>query len=165
MTIETAATRAVAATGISHRVVEYGKVAGLEEAARKRGVPVEKVMKSLVVRTGKSDFVMVIVPGNRVIDWPKLRLVIGMSRMALATTEEALEVTGYPPGAITPFGSRQTLPVICDVSITGEISIGGGAHGVAIHLNRDDLIAATGGRVADVTREANVPTAEAIADS
>ena len=149
---QTPATEAVVAAGIDHRVVEYGKVADIEEAARKRGVPVEKVMKSLVVRTG-DEFVMVIVPGDRVIDWPKLRAVVGKSRMALATTDEALEVTGYPRGAITPFGAVQRLPVICDVSASGEISLGGGAHGMSIHLQVTDLVAHTAATVADVTKK------------
>jgi len=148
---QTPATEAVVAAGIEHHVVEYGKVADLEEAARKRGVPVEKVMKSLVVRTG-DGFVMVIVPGNRVIDWPKLRAVVGRSRMALATTDEALQVTGYPRGAITPFGVAQQLPVICDASANGEISLGGGAHGMSIHLRVADLVDFTGATVADVTK-------------
>ena len=142
------------AAGIEHHVVEYGEVADLEEAARKRGVPVEKVMKSLVVRTG-DGFAMVIVPGNRVIDWPKLRAVVGRSRMAFATTDEALQVTGYSRGAITPFGAAQQLPVICDASASGEISLGGGAHGMSIHLQVADLVDFTGATVADVTKMAD----------
>ncbi len=155
MTTETPATLAVTAAGISHRVVEYGEVASLEEAARKRGVAVEKVMKSLVVRTGEDQFVMVIVPGDRVIDWPKLRAVVGVSRMSLAPADEALAVTGYPRGAITPFGSKRALPVICDVSLEGEVSLGGGAHGMSIHLDTADLVALTQARVADVTKQAD----------
>jgi Cys-tRNA(Pro)/Cys-tRNA(Cys) deacylase len=155
MTTETPATLAMSAAGISHRVVEYGEVASLEEAARKRGVAVEKVMKSLVVRTGEDQFVMVIVPGDRVIDWPKLRAVVGVSRMSLAPADEALAVTGYPHGAITPFGSKRAIPVICDVSLEGEVSLGGGAHGMSIHLDTADLVALTEARMADVTKQAD----------
>jgi Cys-tRNA(Pro) deacylase len=130
-------------------------VANLAEAAAKRGVAVAQVMKSLVVRTSEDSFVMVIVPGDRVIDWPKLREHVGVSRMSLAGANEALEVTGYPRGAITPFGSKRRLPVICDASATGEISLGGGAHGMSIHLDVADLVAVTGADVADVTRPAD----------
>lgn len=150
-TPDTPAIRAVVEAGIEHTVLQYGKVASLEEAARRRGVPVSKVMKSLVVRTGDDDYVMVIVPGDRVIDWPKLRAVVGVSRMSLAPTDEAYEATGYHRGAITPLGSRRELPVVCDATAEGEISLGGGAHGVAIHLRVDDLVAVTGATVADVT--------------
>ena len=152
MTVETPATLAVAASGVAHRVVEYGPVASLQEAAAKRGVAVAQVMKSLVVRTGEDAFIMVIVPGDRVIDWPKLRAHLGVSRMSLAEATEALEVTGYPRGAITPFGSKRALRVICDASVDGEISLGGGAHGMSIHLDTADLVAMTGADVADVTR-------------
>lgn len=151
---DTPAIRAVVESGIEHTVLQYGKVASLDEAARRRGVPVSKVMKSLVVRVDEGEYVMVIVPGDRVIDWPKLRELLGESRMSLAPADEAYEATGYHRGAITPFGSRRALPVICDASLDGEISIGGGAHGVAIHLQTDDLVAATEAKVADVTKPA-----------
>jgi Cys-tRNA(Pro) deacylase len=151
---DTPAIRAVVAAGIEHTVLQYGKVANLEEAARRRGVPVSKVMKSLVVRTGQSEYVMVIVPGDRVIDWPSLRTLLGESRMSLAPADEAYEATGYHRGAITPFGSRRALPVIVDASIEGEISIGGGAHGVAIHLQASDLVAHSDATVAAVTKPA-----------
>lgn len=151
---DTAAIRMATAAGFAFRVIEYGEAGSLEEAARRRGVPVGKVIKSLVVRTGGDAYVMVLVPGDRVIDWPKLRRIAGKSRMALATQHEAKEVTGYPRGAITPFGSRRTLPVILDASATGEVSLGGGAHGVSIHLDVADLVSATDATVADVTKEA-----------
>ena len=152
MEIETPAVAAIAAAGVSYRVVEYGAVTSIEEAAVKRGVAVNKVMKSLVVRIGDGEHVMVIVPGDRVIDWPKLRSTLGRSRMALASADEALEVTGYPRGAITPFGSRTALPVVCDASVTDEISLGGGAHGVSIHLAVEDLVAVADAVVEDVTK-------------
>jgi len=150
--IETSAVTAIAAAGVSYRVVEYGAVTSIEEAARKRGVTLDKVMKSLVVRIGEAEYVMVIVPGDRVIDWPKLRSILGRSRMALASVDEALEVTGYPRGAITPFGSKRSLPVICDASVTGEISRGGGPHGVSIHLAVSDFVSVTKAVVEDVTK-------------
>lgn len=149
---DTPAIRAVTEAGIPHRVVDYGPVSSLEEAARRRGVPVHKVMKSLVVRRGEGEYLIVVVPGDRVIDWPKLRSLLGVSRISLASADEALAVTGYPRGAITPFGSTRVLPVVCDASAEGEISLGGGAHGISIHLDTAQLVAATDATVADVTK-------------
>ena len=78
-------------------------------------------------------------------------------RISLPSADAAYDVTGYVRGTITPLGSATTLPVIADASITGPISIGGGAHGVALSVDAAELLAALGATVADVT-ELNEPT-------
>lgn len=148
------AVQAVVAAGLVHDVVEYGPVGSVEEAASARGVDLHRVVKSIVVRRGAGDLLMVLVPGDRVIDWAKLRAACGVTRMSLATADEAFAATGYRPGSITPFGSRTPLPVIADASLEGTASIGGGAPGLAINLASEDLVAFLGAQVADVTRSA-----------
>ena len=149
---ESAARKAVAASGLTHEVVEYGRVNSVEEAAAARGVAVDRVIKTIVVRRGAGDFLMVLVPGDRVIDWAKLRGLLGVSRLSLASAEEALEATGYRPGTITPFGAKTLLPVVADASMEGLASIGGGAHGVAVNLDAAELIAHLGADIGDVTK-------------
>jgi Cys-tRNA(Pro)/Cys-tRNA(Cys) deacylase len=147
------AVRAVEAAGIDHQVVRYGRVGSLEMAAQRRGVPVSSIVKTMVVRLGDGGHVMVLVPGDRIIDWAKLRRHLGQSRMSLADRDETRELTGFVPGAITPLGSRTALPVIADAAIAGLASVGGGERGVAIHLDTADLISITRAEVADVTKE------------
>ncbi len=149
---DTPGTRAVAASGLAHEVVEYGKVNSVAEAAIARGVQLDRVIKTIVVRRAEGDLLMVLVPGDRVIDWAKLRKVCGVSRLSLASAEEAVAATDYTPGTITPFGSRTALPVIADAAMGGLASIGGGEHGVAINLDAGELIGFLGAQVADVTR-------------
>jgi Cys-tRNA(Pro) deacylase len=152
--VDNPALLAVTTSGLAHQVVEYGRVASVEQAAVARGVALDRVIKTIVVRRGEGDLLMVLVPGDRVIDWAKLRKVCGVSRMSLASAAEALAATGYAPGTITPFGSTNALPVIADASMGGLASIGGGDHGVAINLDASELIAFFGAQVADVTRAA-----------
>ena len=152
--VDTPAVRAVAASGLEHQVVEYGRVGSVQEAAVARGVVLDRVIKTIVVRRGEGDLFLVLVPGDRVIDWARLRKVCGVSRLSLASAEEALAATGYVPGTITPFGSLTALPVIADAAMGGLASIGGGAPGVAINLDAGDLIACLEARVEDVTRVA-----------
>lgn len=149
---DTPAIRAVASSGLVHEIVEYGRVSSVEEAAVARGVELARVIKTIVVRRGEGDLVMVLVPGDRVIDWAKLRAVLGVSRMSLASADEAFEATGYRPGTITPFGATTALPVIADASMGGLASIGGGAHGVAINVDAQELIGFLGATVAEVTK-------------
>jgi Cys-tRNA(Pro)/Cys-tRNA(Cys) deacylase len=145
--------RALAALdGIAHRVVRHGPVTSLTEAAEARGVSPAAVVKTLVVRRGEGDYLFVLVPGDRQISWPKLRALLGVSRMSLPDAADALAATGYERGTITPFGSSTAWPVIADKAMVGqEITLGGGAHGVAVLLQADDAIRALGAQVADVT--------------
>ena len=63
------------------------------------------------------DFVFVLVPGGRQISWPKLRSLLGISRISLPDADVAREATGYERGAITPFGSTTAWPVIADATV------------------------------------------------
>ncbi len=120
-----------------------------------QGIELGQLIRTIVVRRGDGDFVFVLVPGGRQIDWKLLRAHLGVSRLSLPDADEARQVTGYERGAITPFGSSGSWPVIADISITrmGRIAIGGGARGVNLHMSADDLIAATHAEVAGVTRD------------
>jgi Cys-tRNA(Pro)/Cys-tRNA(Cys) deacylase len=152
VTGEDRALAAVQAAGLAHRVVRHGPVRSLAEAAQARGVAPVDVVKTLVVRRGESDFLFVLVPGDRTIAWPKLRALLGVSRMSMPDADAAREATGYERGTITPFGSTTAWPVIADERLRGrEVTLGAGAHGVAVAVNADAALAALGATVADVT--------------
>ena len=138
--------------GLTYRVVRHGKVSSLAEAAAVRGVEPAAIVKSIVVRRGDDDYLFVLVPGDRTISWPKLRTLLGVSRLSMPDADTALAATGYVRGTITPFGSTTAWPVIADERLSGhEVSLGAGAHGVAAVLAADDAIAALSATVADVT--------------
>ena len=113
---ETPALVALAEAGLAHRVIRHGPVGSLVEAAAARGVDIPDVVKTLVVRRADDDFVFVLVPGDRVISWPKLRALLGVTRLSLPDAAQALAATGYERGTITPFGSSRAWPVVADVT-------------------------------------------------
>lgn len=112
------------------------------------------LIKSIVIRRADDDYVFVLVPGDRAIEWPKLRSELGVSRLSLPSADEAFKVTGYVRGTITPFGSLRPWPVVMDSSLMemDEVTIGGGGAGLGIHLHPNDLVAALDARIADVTK-------------
>jgi Cys-tRNA(Pro)/Cys-tRNA(Cys) deacylase len=63
--VSTPALEAAEALGLPHRVIRHGPVRTLAEAARARGLPPADVVKTLVVRRGEDDFLLVLVPGGR----------------------------------------------------------------------------------------------------
>lgn len=153
---------AIAASGIDHEVTRHGPVRSLEEAAAARGLQPRDVIKTLVVRRAEDDYLFVLVPGDREIAWPRLRAELGVNRLSMPDAAQAREVTGYERGTITPFGSTRPWPVVADATLTEDgrlVSIGGGAHGVAVTVAAADLIQVLDARVADVTDPAQGPAA------
>jgi Cys-tRNA(Pro)/Cys-tRNA(Cys) deacylase len=146
------AVEAVAASGITYRVVEFGRVGSLAEAAAAQGVEVADIVKTIVVRLAAGDYRFVLVPGGRVISWPKLRALLGVARMSMPDAATAKEATGYERGTITPFGATTAGPVLADERIRGrEISLGGGRPGVALTVPADAAIEVLGATVADIS--------------
>jgi Cys-tRNA(Pro)/Cys-tRNA(Cys) deacylase len=146
--------RALAAAeelGLDHTVTRHGPVRSLEEAARARGVEPRAVVKTIVVRLSDDDYRFVLVPGDREIAWPKLRALLGVNRISMPSADVAFEVTGYVRGTITPLGSSTAWPVVADAAMQGTVSLGAGAHGVALTVDADALVAALDATVADVS--------------
>jgi len=149
---ESAALAAITESGLDFEVTRHGPVRSLEEAASVRGVEPADIIKTLVVRRSDDDFVFVLVPGDRTISWPKLRGLLGVSRLSMPDASVAKDVTGYERGTITPFGSTMSWPVIADNHVSGHrVSIGGGTHGVAYTVDGSALMVALHARRADVT--------------
>ncbi len=146
--------RALAAAeklGLEFSVTRHGPVRSLPEAAAARGIEPARLVKTIVVRLADDDYRFVLVPGDREISWPKLRALLGVNRLSMPDAGTARDVTGYERGTITPLGSTHAWPVVADASISGTISMGGGAHGVGLTVDAGKLFAALDATVADVT--------------
>lgn len=151
---DTPALEALEGSGLAFEVIRTERATSAEESARFQGIELHQILRTIVIRRGENDYLFVLVPGGRNIDWAKLRKHLGVSRLSLPEKEEATEATGYERGAITPFGSTNAWPVIADASIDKEakVAIGGGAHGVNLHINAGALIAHLNADVVDVTK-------------
>ncbi len=148
---EDGAIDAAKALGLDIEVTRHGPVRSLPEAAAARGIEPARLIKTIVVRLADDDYRFVLVPGDREISWPKLRALLGVNRLSMPDAGTAKDVTGYERGTITPLGSTHAWPVIADASITGTISIGGGAHGVGLTVDAARLLEALKADVSDVT--------------
>jgi Cys-tRNA(Pro) deacylase len=149
---DTPAIDAAVAAGLVVEVHRIERPRSLEEAAERLGIAPDHLLKTLVVRRGEGDHLLVLLPGDAQLSWPKLRTHLGVSRLSLPDADEAREVTGYERGTITPFGARGDLPVLADRTIpgAGTVTVGAGAHGVSLRLDADDLLATVGAEVVDL---------------
>lgn len=140
--------RALTDLGVPHKVFRHaGKITSVEQVAAERGQSPAQVVRSIVFRTGKDKFLMVLMAGTGQISWPALRKYLGQSRLTMAKPEEVLAVTGYVRGTVGPFGLKTPLRILVDESVLAqnEVSFGSGEKNVAIMMPRADLIAALNG--------------------
>ncbi|MBW8172290.1 YbaK/EbsC family protein [Ornithinimicrobium sp. Arc0846-15] len=152
---------ALEALGLDHHITSHERAGSLAQAAAERGVSECDLVKTLVIRRSKGDYVFVLVPGGREISWPKLRKTLGANRLSMPSAEVAFTATGYQRGTITPFGATTPWPVVADESLAGSagrrISLGAGEHGKAVTVLATDALKALDALVADVTVPAPPP--------
>ena len=153
---QTRGTTAAAAAGLEVRVVATAVPTSAEESAALQGIDVGNLLRTIVIRRGTDDYVFVLVPGGRQIDWKRLRTHLGQRRLSLPDADEAEAATGYERGAITPFGASTAWPVVADATIRGlgTVAIGAGARGVNLHVEAPAMLEAVRATEADVTAPA-----------
>ncbi len=127
---------------IDFEVVKYEHVEkGAEFAARASGFPLEKTVKTLVVDLGKRLYTLVLIPGDRQLSMKRLARVRGAKRAAMADTRTAERLTGYLVGGISPFGTRQQLPVVMEERILefDKILINAGQRGTMLLMTPGNI--------------------------
>jgi Cys-tRNA(Pro)/Cys-tRNA(Cys) deacylase len=147
MSDSTPVTQALDAIGIPYRFFRHtGAVHSVEQAAQERGQSPDQVVRSILFRISQDHYVMVLAAGPHQISWPALRSYLGHSRLTLARPDEVLQVTGYPIGAVSPFGLPISMRILVDQHVLehAEISIGSGVRNTTVILQSQDLIKALG---------------------
>lgn len=152
---KTVAMRQLDALGISYSVHWQDKPTyDVEEAAHQRNLPLQQIVKSLLVVSASKRYYLVLLQGHRMLSLHKLGTVLGQKGLSMARHEDVATVTGYEPGAVSPLGLRRRIPIVADAGILAEemVSISGGRHDLGLTLKPADLVRATYARVADIAQ-------------
>jgi len=163
--IGTPATVALTRAGIAFVAHEYhaasangasaGRGAGYGlEAASALGVDPDRVFKTLLAEVESVGLVIGIVPVSGNLDLKALAAAAGGKRAAMAAADVAERKTGYVVGGISPVGQKTSLPAFLDetAQLWPSVYVSGGRRGFDIELDPADLLAAIGGRYADIAR-------------
>jgi len=138
----TPVTQALEALGVLHRLhVHTSEVRSLAQAARERGLAPGQVVRSILFRLDGGEFVLVLAPGSARVSWPRLRRYLGVSRVTTAAPSDVLEITGYEPGAVSPYGLRRQIRLLADRTLQAHdtLSVGAGIQDAGVVLTRRDL--------------------------
>ncbi len=138
-----AITHALDTAGIPYRIREHAPVRTSGEAAIARGYTQEEGMrrgaKAMIIRS-EGRFYQFVLPGNRKLDFRRIKALLGTESASLATAEEVEKAIGCTPGAVPPFGSLFGIPTYVDPALleNGEIDFNAGKHTVSITMRTAD---------------------------
>lgn len=123
--------------------------------AHKLGVAPEEVYKTLVARGDRLGVLMACIPAAAELDLKRLAAASGNKSVLMVPLKEVQPLTGYIRGGCSPLGAKKQYPVYLDESavLQERIFISAGHRGVQLHLAPDDLLRATDGVYAALTRE------------
>jgi Cys-tRNA(Pro) deacylase len=151
----THAIRALDEMDIPYRVLgQAHRARNVEEAAAERGVPVRRVVKTLLVRRPDNRHLIVAVRGDQRLSLKKLARLVETKKLEMAPEADVPRITGYQVGAVAPLGLRRAdLPVYVDHHILEEsrVTVSAGRHDTGLDLATEDLVRAVRGQVADIT--------------
>jgi len=120
----------------------YTDRGGARQAAKELGVPEHRVVKTLVMETDDQSPLLVLMHGDQAISTRKLARIIGAKKVLPARPEKAQNCTGYQVGGISPFGTRQIIPVYLQSTILElkTIYINGGKRGFLVAVDPNVLV-------------------------
>lgn len=135
---------------VTYKIITHERVYTSEEAARIRGVPLSSGVKAMLVKS-ESDFFLVLVPGDRKIDFKKVEEETGKAR--LASPEEVFRITGCEIGSVHPFGTLFGLRVLMDRHVLDNetVNFNAGLHEVSINMSPRDMAKIIGPDIGDFT--------------
>ncbi len=118
----------------------------VEAAARAVGARPGQIVKSLLFLIQKEPVVAIACGPDPVDRRPlAVHFNVGRKRVKLADAEAVLKITGYPVGAVPPFGHLGSLPTIVDRRVLAwdEVFAGGGAIDALLRLAPSEILRVT----------------------
>jgi Cys-tRNA(Pro) deacylase len=134
------------------RPYRYQDKGGTRVSARELQVEEHRVIKTLVMETEQQQALIVLMHGDREVSLKQLARQLEVKQISPCPPARADRLTGYRTGGISPFGTRQTLPVYVEKGILelDTIYINGGRRGFLIEISPRDLQTVLQPRIVEV---------------
>jgi Cys-tRNA(Pro)/Cys-tRNA(Cys) deacylase len=123
--------------------------------ARKIGLPVEQVFKTLLTTTGPDQYAFAVIPGDAELDFKKLARAAGARKAEMVSLKDVQPLTGYIRGGVTVFGAKKDFPVFANetIELFDFISVSAGQRGVQILLTPQDYLRVAKATVTGLTKD------------
>ncbi len=141
--------------GINYRLLPHKKeVFTCETAAEERGVPLDEMVKSILLVDTKKNYFLACATSEKRIDTKKVKELLNCKKLSFASEKEIEEILGYTMGAIPPLLLKTNIPVVFDNEIINKekVNICTGDPKAGLELNPVDLINLVNPKFGDITK-------------
>lgn len=114
MTLEERIQQILGEKGVAFEALPHEPVYTNPAMAAALGVSEAETVKSLVLKTREGDMIVMVLPGDRKVDWKQVAHAAGTRKVSFAKPEEVLEKVGCDVGCVPPFGHFSPMGIYMD---------------------------------------------------
>jgi Cys-tRNA(Pro) deacylase len=121
---------------------QYEERGGTKVSAKKLGVDEHMVVKTLVMEDETGKPLIILMHGDREVSTKSLARAMGVKSISPCNPAVAEKHTGYKVGGTSPFGTRKSLSIYIEKTITDlpEIFINAGSRGLLAKIPTTELV-------------------------
>ncbi len=138
--------------GLKARILTFRSSTNtVKESCKLLGCEPENILKSLVVTDGKGNYYLILLQGDRKMKSRKLKKLLMVKDIKLASPSEVEIKTGYKVGDVPPISIN--LPVIVDDLVLSQHKVfaGGGDSQRLLEITVNEIMDVTHPLIADVS--------------
>ena len=126
---------------IPYEIFEHEPVYTNPIMAEALNVSEGETVKSLVLMTKEKEMVVLVLPGDKKVDWKKAAAGIGTKKVSFAKPEAVLDQVGCEVGCVPPFGQMADLPIYMDPELAQKdyVYFNPGVHDKSFKIKAWDL--------------------------
>ena len=142
---------------ISYEVLEYDLDKDLfsgEAVSDLLGMEYGQCYKTLALKHEHDLFICVISVKDE-LDLKKCAKACGVKNVEMVHVKDLLKLVGYERGSVTPVGVKKNKGIIFDDEVNNyeQIEISGGAYGIGLKINREELLKYLKAQVEDIVKD------------
>jgi Ala-tRNA(Pro) deacylase len=100
-----------------------------------------ETVKSLVLKTKEGNMIVLVLPGNKKVNWKQAAAGANTKKVSFAKPDEVTQAVGCEVGCVPPFGHLTTLPIYMDPDLTKKnfVYFNPGVHDKSFKIKAWDL--------------------------
>jgi len=126
---------------VPYEIFEHEPVYTNPAMAEALNVSESETVKSLVLKTKEGNMFLLVLPGNKKVNWKQTAAAAKTKKVTFAKPDEVSQAVGCEVGCVPPFGHLTLLPIYMDPDLTKKnfVYFNPGVHDKSFKVKAWDL--------------------------